>query len=347
MQPMKLIAATALAGIVMAASPTHAADLFGTAPPMMDTATTTPVEVGSNWYLRGDVGYGSENSPTIVPQAGLIPTAIPTTATDLYNGNVVNVNAYNQPTGNTSSPVPVTRGNNQNSNDMTFDVGVGYRVNNYLRFEAEYSFWRGASLGYNQQSRCAEVASPVANTVVNSTGGTTSAPVGYLWAPASCTGYLNATQYNNLAIANAYVDLGNFWGFTPFIGGGLGMNANTITGSTKFYNNNDGSPVLGNTSATSAGTPLQWVTQTSNYAGYAQYAALKQQPNVSFGTQNYNRSISSTHYSVAGALMAGVGFDITPSATLDLTYRYISADLFGSTKNTAQQVMLGVRYMAN
>ena len=34
------------------------------------------VEVGSNWYIRGDIGYGEVNSPTIVPSAGLIPPVL-------------------------------------------------------------------------------------------------------------------------------------------------------------------------------------------------------------------------------------------------------------------------------
>ncbi len=67
--------------------------------------------------------------------------------------------------------------------------------------------------------------------------------------PVPCTGYLNATQYNNLGLASAYVDLGTFWGVTPYVGAGAGVNVNTISGSTKFNLSNDGSHFVGDTTA--------------------------------------------------------------------------------------------------
>jgi opacity protein-like surface antigen len=42
-----------------------------------------------------------------------------------------------------------------------------------------------------------------------------------------------------------------------------------------------------------------------------------------------------------------LGYQLTPSATLDVGYQYLSADLFGSTKSTFQQLLVGIRYMAN
>ena len=163
----------------------------------------------------------------------------------------------------------------------------------------------------------------------------------------SCTGVLNAKQYNNLGLASAYVDVGNFWGFTPYVGGGLGLNANTISGSTTFTNDNDGSGFRGNTSV-SAGNPLQWVVNTgTGVNGTPFYTPLTRQPNVAFGMLNWNRNFTSTKFSFAGALMAGFGYQLTPSATLDIGYRFIDLDLSGATHNTAQQLTVGVRYMLN
>ena len=45
-----------------------------------------------------------------------------------------------------------------------------------------------------------------------------------------CNGQLNVKQYNKTALANAYVDLGHWGMITPYIGAGLGVNANTIHG---------------------------------------------------------------------------------------------------------------------
>jgi opacity protein-like surface antigen len=336
MEPMKKTAATALVGLVIATSATRAADLFGTAPAIIPPAT---VEVGSNWYIRGDVGIGWENSPTVVPSAGLIPTIL----TDPGTG----ASYVNAPIGDAAHDVPITRGNNQNSQNGTFDIGFGYRINDYLRVDATYNFWRGAALGYSQKSLCPDTTAPVSNTVAAPGGGTTTVPVGYVWAPVACNGYLQASQYNHLGLASAYVDLGNYWGVTPYVGAGAGLNVNVISGSTGFFRANDGTPFAGNTTAT-GGAPLLWVTQTGvDAGGNAVYTPLTKQPQVTFGQQNWNRTFNSTRYTMAGALMAGFGFQISPSATVDIGYRYLSADLFGSVKNSAQQVHIGVRYMAD
>jgi opacity protein-like surface antigen len=333
-EPMKTSVAAALAGLAMASSPTLGADLFGTAPPPMTFPDSqSPItEVGTNWYLRGDIGYEFNNEPTVVPTAGLIPAIL----TDSLTG----ANYVNAPPGNASSNAGVTRGNNQNGQGLNFDIGVGYRVNNFLRLEATYMFSNGPSLSYSKGSLCPDATTPVSNEV-----GGTAVPVGYLWAPVDCTGYLHATQINNTALASAYLDLGNFWGITPYIGAGGGLNANTISGSTHFIINADGSPFRGNTS--SSGAPNVWVVQTGYSGGYAVYTPLGTQPNVDFGNQNWDRHFSSTHYSMAGALMAGFGYQLSPSATLDVGYKYLSLDLLGSNKSTLQDFRIGIRYMAN
>jgi opacity protein-like surface antigen len=82
------------------------------------------------------------------------------------------------------------------------------------------------------------------------------------------------------------------------------------------------------------------------------------QPNISFTNQNWNRSISVTHYTMAWALMAGLGFQISPSATLDVGYRYLNAGTStllvtpqtgASVKlpNVSQDIRIGIRYMAD
>jgi opacity protein-like surface antigen len=332
---MKTSIAAALAGLAMASSPTLGADLFGTAPPPMTfpDSQSPMTEVGSNWYLRGDVGYGFEDEPTVVPAAGLVPAVL----IDALTG----ASYVNAPPGNASSNAGVTRGNNQTAQGFNFDVGVGYRVNNFLRLEATYMYSTGPNLSYVKGSLCPDATLPVSNEV-----GGTAVPVGYLWAPVACTGYLRATQTNNTALASAYLDLGTFWGVTPYIGAGAGLNANTISGSTHFLINSDGTPFRGNTS--SSGAPNVWVVQTGiDGGGYAIYTPLGTQPNVDFGNQNWDRHFSSTHYSMAAALMAGFGYQLSPSATLDVGYKYLSLDLLGSTKSTLQDFRIGIRYMAN
>ena len=51
--------------------------------------------------------------------------------------------------------------------------------------------------------------------------------------------------------------------------------------------------------------------------------------------------------------MAGFGFQLSPSATLDVGYRYLSRTCSGPTRSTMQDfrnsiaTCIGIRYMAN
>ena len=62
---MRLVLSAAFLSLTLA--PAVAADLFGSAPPMTIPASLAPtsVEVGSNWYLRGDVGVGFDDAPSV------------------------------------------------------------------------------------------------------------------------------------------------------------------------------------------------------------------------------------------------------------------------------------------
>lgn len=336
---MKTPVVAAIAGLALASTPTFAADLFGPAPPPMSfpAGESPTAEVGTNWYLRGDVGYGVEDEPTVVPSAGLIPQIL----TDPGTGATY----VNAPNGDASHNVGVTRGFNKTTSGPTFDVAVGYRVNNFLRLEGSYAYWNGPGLSYSQATLCPETTTAVSNQVIVAPATTpTSVPAGNLWEPASCNGYLHATQHNNTLLANAYLDLGDYWGLTPYIGAGAGINMNTISGATSFFTTADGKPFVGNTAG---GTPNVWVVQDGTLNGAPYYVPLSTQPHVDFGPQNWNRTFNSTRFSMAVALMAGFGYQISPSATLDLGYRYLNADMLGGNKNTAQQVLLGIRYMAN
>src|SRR5208337_4639176 len=61
---MRLFLFTAFASLTLAV-PAGAADLFGSAPPPISPAAQPPttIEVGTNWYVRGDVGASFGQSP--------------------------------------------------------------------------------------------------------------------------------------------------------------------------------------------------------------------------------------------------------------------------------------------
>ena len=111
---MKVLLSLACAAAIVAA-PASAADLLGTAAPLTLPASQGPLafEVGSNWYVRGDLGISFDVAPTVSLAAISAP-----------------------PPGFAGSPLPVYSGQNIHATDFTGGVGAGYRFNNYLRFDA-------------------------------------------------------------------------------------------------------------------------------------------------------------------------------------------------------------------
>ena len=324
---MKIVSAAVFAFGALALSPAVAADLFGTSPPLSFPASSGPgTEIGSNWYLRGDVGASVDTAGTF---------------------NVSSINAANsQPPGDASTPWDTTIGPSKTNIDPTFDLAVGFKMNNYVRLEAEYGF----TYGRTTNSTTPNIWCPYTLNGLT-TQGATPVLLGYAYNPTdTCDGVLNVSSHNNTFLANAYFDLGNYWGVTPYIGGGAGLNVNTISGSLNYLETANGSNYAANLTPT-GGYPLLWVDKTTG-------ATLSPQPNVSFTQQNWNRKIASTKYSLAWDLSAGIGILLTPAATLDLSYRYMNLGSRNSIVNaatgavvqqvnTSQQFRIGVRYMAD
>jgi opacity protein-like surface antigen len=352
---MRLLGLAGLVGACLATSPLFAADLFDSAPPPMD-APAGQTELGSNWYIRGDVGYGAITESTVVPTPGMFPATSPfqtgsidpTTqafvpATATFNG---------APTGSPGSNDAFTRGNFQNSMTPTFSLGAGYRVNDWLRLEATYQIFKGPGLAAKTQLQCAGALNPVYN-YPNAVAGNPGVGVanGYLYQSSTCNGFLNATQFNNTGFANAYVDLGKWWMISPYIGAGVGLNASTISGSLSYYDATTGVAYRGPTFNQTAGVPniASSLTGVDAY-GNKQYTTIAAS---SGGTlkgltlqQNWNRSFNSTKFTVAGQLIAGFGVPISQSATLDFGYHIMALDM-SNTKNIFQTVNVGVRYDLN
>jgi opacity protein-like surface antigen len=119
-------------------------------------------EFASNWYIRGDAGYGF-----------------------LHTSSGANVAAPPITTG--APPFSSTRIDSAG----TFDAGVGYRIG-----------WFRAD--------------------VTETVGTGSKYVGNT---ASFSPDVTAKIWNLTTLFNAYFDLGTWWGFTPYVGAGVGFSA--------------------------------------------------------------------------------------------------------------------------
>jgi opacity protein-like surface antigen len=315
---MKVLLSLACAGAIVAA-PASAADLLGTSPPLtMPGSQASMFEVGSNWYVRGDLGISFDKAPSVSFSTISVP-----------------------PPGFLGSPLPVYAGQSIHATDFTGGVGAGYRWNNFLRFDGTWDYRTGPG-----GSSSAVVVCPYALT-----GMTSQVPpnplLGYLYNTSNtCVGSANINQHNNTFLGNAYVDLGTYYGFTPYVGGGLGFNINTMSGSLNFNETANGQPYAADLTPTGA-FPQLWLNQ---FGGL-----ISPQPNIAFAPQNWNRSFSSTTYTLAWALSAGLGFQLTPSATLDVGYRYLNSGAVNTLinpqtgmtvkqNNWSQQIRVGIRY---
>ena len=316
---MKVLNFLACAGLTVAAWPASAADLFGTAPPLTMPAVQGPTmfEVGTNWYLRADLGISFDDKPSISLSGISTP-----------------------PPGLVGTQFTASSGTNWSTDDFTGGVGVGYRFNNYLRFDATWDY-RTAPGG----TRDTTVICPYGLTAVNSAAGV---PLGYLYNTSNtCNASSSVHQYNNDFLGNAYVDLGTYSGFTPYVGGGVGLNMNVLSGRANFNQTSDGAPYMADLTATGA-TPQTWVN--------SQGQALALQPNIAFAQQFWNRSIGSTTYTFAWALSAGLAFQLNSSASLDIGYRYLNGGTVNTLinpqtgltmkqNNASQQFRVGIRYV--
>ena len=146
----------------------------------------------------------------------------------------------------------------------SYGLGVGYRFNNWFRADLTGEYRGKANFHGSQFS------------TLNSS-----------FAGFAETDNYSASKSEWVAMANAYVDLGTWWCVTPFVGAGVGMARNTISGFR-----DDGVSI--NTAIT---PPL---SNSVTYAGDA-------------GKWNF-----------AWALHAGLAYRVTPNVTIELGYSYMS-----------------------
>lgn len=205
MSNTRLLAAATTA-VLLATPAAHAADLGFPPPP--------PVPQFSGWYLRGYVGM--TNQQVDKNKTGYTPNPFP-------------------------NDVITTPFANFDSSSL-FGLGVGYQVNDWLRFDGTVEY-RANSHFHGQQ--------------IDQSGGVTL-PDDY-----------NASKNEVLFLANAYVDLGTWWCITPFVGAGIGGSYNTITGFVDqgaTMSGTGGVPIL---STTYADDHSKWSFAWALYAGLA------------------------------------------------------------------------------
>jgi len=173
-----------------------------------------------------------------------------------------------------------------------YGIGVGWQARSWLRFDGTIEY-RGDALF---------LGSDLSN------------------APG--TNEYTADIKSWLGLANAYIDMGNWCGFTPYVGAGIGFATISVEGLR-----DDG----------------------------LSYGAYANSPSIAYGADK-------TKTNFAYAFYAGASFDVTSQVTLDLTYRWANLGSAASGPVTAydtdvaaysgqhikditsNDVMLGVRY---
>jgi opacity protein-like surface antigen len=209
MRSVKSLLAAGAATLI--SSMAFAADMPIAAPPPMYAPPAPPADFGG-WYLRGDVGMTNQS-------AKRIESALPA--------------GYSK----------TTEGLGFDSAGL-FDLGVGYRFNNWFRADL-IGQYRGKSTFTGLD-------------VVTGVG----PGAGFVGTDA-----YHATKSEWLLLANAYVDLGTWWCITPFIGAGVGT-ARVSVGD--FTDSGDSIGAFGQSrSLNYAGSASKWNFAWAAHAGLA------------------------------------------------------------------------------
>lgn len=172
-------------------------------------------------------------------------------------------------------------------------VGVGYKFNDYLRGDIGVEY-RGAS-DFNALDRVVTLPSGPGDTYTNDYSGKKSE-----W----------------LLMANAYADLGTFYGVTPYIGAGLGASRNTISNFRDINN------VLGGGGY--ANTTSKWNLAWALHAGIGIQATERMTIDLGYSYVNLGDAQTGTIYNFdpAYAPVSGITFKNIASHDLKLGVRY-------------------------
>jgi len=158
--------------------------------------------------------------------------------------------------------------NSSLSEAALFDVGVGYQVNNWFRADVTGELRGGSSFSGLE--------------VVNVQNGNSSSP--------QFSDFYRGSVSSEIALVNAYFDMGTWYGITPYVGGGVGVAFNN------FYGGTDNGIAGTGFSVSPAGGILGAGTQTN----------------------------------LAWALMAGLDMRVTRHLKFEIGYRYLDYGNFKS-----------------
>jgi opacity protein-like surface antigen len=268
-----------------------------------------PVEIGNGWYIRGDIGanFAGKHETTEYAPAGAL--------------GVRYINKF--------------------ADSLDLGIGVGYQVNDYFRidggverlFNSEFSSTqlltdpsslglatsrRGPCIGWREVTNGAGVVVRTQADIIN------------------CLDVDSAGYSATNLMANAYVDLGTYVGFTPYLGAGVGV------AKVEWKEETDA------TTCVPVGQDV--------YAEGCQAVGTINQPKPNEAYTEKGVTNEGTDYRLSYALTAGVGYKASRNLTWDLSYRMLNVGgndiTYSATPGSGmakdgfgtQQVRLGFRY---
>jgi opacity protein-like surface antigen len=200
-------------------------------------------------------------------------------------------------------------------NTFSAGVGGGYKVNNWFRTD----------LILDYRSQIHAIRSGGTNCFINVTNPTPPPPT--LNLSETCIGNSNTEIHRWDLLANGYLDLGTWDGFTPYVGAGAGVFWARTFQSVNFTFN---------------GLPCQ---ASCGFTGGTNI--------ITFA--DFDHSQSSTTWRFAWAAMAGVAIAMTDHTQLDVGYRFLDlgtvtgiSPVTGTSvtqRIRANEVRAGLRYM--
>ena len=313
------VASAALALAVQAPAPAFAADLGGYKGSMKDgyAAPLPVIQHGSAGpcYFRGDVGYSWSNDPTIT---------WPVNNQNTVTNNNFNPDGTPKAPGLAADPYPAAFSTVTTSTFITDKVTNATIENTWLAEAGIGCGWGGsrgvrleAMMGFRGNRKIDGEPGFFTNTTNNIDFVPTAGPPAVVHPDVTnnnggAIDPLHANLRTYTLMINAYKDLGNYGGFVPYVGAGIG-------------------------------------------------AAYHQLDDVYFTGNPFltNRIKGDNDLAFAWSLMAGVGYQISDRAILDVGYRYIDLGKISSQRSdsagfvnpavkfddlTAHEVKVGLRY---
>ena len=212
--------------------------------------------------------------------------------------------------------------------NWAIDLGAGYKFNNWLRSDATLTWNKPRDINRTGYT----VTCPYKFLGVDDPTHTTL--YGYLWDTVHDTcNPVSTSQLRKMDLMfNAYVDLGTWSGFSPYLGAGAGVSVLKSSTSLKYLKTSDGN-VYEMTETPTGAYPDVWVDAGGHQiTSWTDGAGVVHQgnPQVPFDKSVWTRNNNKTSYNLAWSLMGGVAYDITPQLKAELGYRYLNSGTFTS-----------------